>query len=111
MNVANRRLSFIELSVPPVINSNAMSSDKSSKPSFRPKSRPSISLKPLKSLKSKSTQRGDEAARAKLDAARFRWLNEQLYTCTGDEAQALFESNPELFDARPPSPPYNLIRE
>ena len=33
----------------------------------------------------------------KLDGARFRWLNEQLYTRTGHESLEDFRSNPELF--------------
>ncbi|KAI9025774.1 methyltransferase-domain-containing protein [Phycomyces nitens] len=34
----------------------------------------------------------------KLSGARFRWLNEQLYTTKGDEAYELFQEKPELFD-------------
>jgi len=34
----------------------------------------------------------------KLDASQFRYINEKLYTCTGDEAVAMFETKPELFD-------------
>lgn len=62
--------------------------------------------------KARAAQRPSEAKgtaeRAKLDAARFRWLNEQLYTCTGEEAQELFTANPELFEVSPkflPLPP------
>ncbi|KAI9597833.1 methyltransferase-domain-containing protein [Syncephalis fuscata] len=34
----------------------------------------------------------------KLQGARFRWLNEQLYTSPGDTAFKLFSDQPELFD-------------
>ncbi|CAO3577174.1 unnamed protein product [Absidia cylindrospora] len=34
----------------------------------------------------------------KLSGARFRWLNEKLYTTEGNEAYSLFQEKPELFD-------------
>ncbi|KAI7862950.1 methyltransferase-domain-containing protein, partial [Spinellus fusiger] len=34
----------------------------------------------------------------KLSGARFRWLNEKLYTTKGGEAYELFQEKPELFD-------------
>lgn len=34
----------------------------------------------------------------KLSGARFRWLNEKLYTTEGTEAYTLFQDQPELFD-------------
>ena len=34
----------------------------------------------------------------KLESSRFRWINEQLYTTTGDEAVAMFSKDPNLFD-------------
>ena len=33
-----------------------------------------------------------------LESSRFRWINEQLYTTTGDEAIAMFSKDPNLFD-------------
>ena len=33
-----------------------------------------------------------------LESSRFRWINEQLYTTTGEEAVALFAKDPNLFD-------------
>lgn len=33
-----------------------------------------------------------------LESSRFRWINEQLYTTTGDEAAAMFSKDPGLFD-------------
>ena len=33
-----------------------------------------------------------------LESSRFRWINEQLYTTTGDEAVAMFSKDPGLFD-------------
>lgn len=38
-----------------------------------------------------------EQMRAKLSGSRFRWLNEQLYTCPGDEALTLMQEQPHLF--------------
>jgi hypothetical protein len=34
----------------------------------------------------------------KLQGARFRFINEQLYTTTGDAALELFQQQPNLFD-------------
>jgi hypothetical protein len=34
----------------------------------------------------------------KLSGARFRWLNEQLYTTPGKKSFNLFQEKPELFD-------------
>lgn len=34
----------------------------------------------------------------KLSGARFRWLNEQLYTTPGNKSFELFQEKPELFD-------------
>lgn len=38
-----------------------------------------------------------EQMRAKLSGGRFRWLNEQLYTCPGDDALVLMQEQPHLF--------------
>jgi hypothetical protein len=35
--------------------------------------------------------------REQLSGGRFRWLNEQLYSCPGEEALALMQGQPELF--------------
>ena len=35
----------------------------------------------------------------KLEASRFRYLNEQLYTSTGADAEKLFAEDPEAFQA------------
>lgn len=35
--------------------------------------------------------------REQLSGGRFRWLNEQLYTCPGEEAFTLMQGQPELF--------------
>eukprot|EP00038_Savillea_parva_P004107 m.134174 g.134174 ORF g.134174 m.134174 type:complete len:514 (+) comp11377_c0_seq3:232-1773(+) len=40
---------------------------------------------------------GSKAAK-RLHGARFRMLNEKLYTTTGSDAYSLFSANPELFD-------------
>ncbi|KAF1324038.1 Ribosomal rna-processing protein, partial [Globisporangium splendens] len=39
-----------------------------------------------------------EEMRRRLDGGKFRMLNEQLYTTTGDSAFSTFQSEPELFD-------------
>lgn len=39
----------------------------------------------------------------KLSGARFRWLNEQLYTTPGNKSFKLFQEKPELFDEVPHS--------
>jgi hypothetical protein len=36
--------------------------------------------------------------KSKLESSRFRWINEQLYTITGDEALQLFEKDQSMFD-------------
>ncbi|KAJ7389714.1 25S rRNA (adenine645-N1)-methyltransferase [Desmophyllum pertusum] len=33
-----------------------------------------------------------------LESSRFRWINEQLYSTTGDEAVTMFAEDPNLFD-------------
>ena len=35
--------------------------------------------------------------KSRMEGARFRWINEQLYTTTGKQARRLFEEDPELF--------------
>lgn len=35
---------------------------------------------------------------SKIDGARFRWINEQLYTIKGDKAKEMFDRDPSLFD-------------
>ncbi|GAA94267.1 uncharacterized protein L969DRAFT_55197 [Mixia osmundae IAM 14324] len=39
-----------------------------------------------------------ESLQSKLGGARFRWINEQLYTTTGDAALSLVQDDPSLFD-------------
>ena len=34
----------------------------------------------------------------KIEGARFRWINEQLYTTTGHKAKEMFDEDPTLFD-------------
>jgi ribosomal RNA-processing protein 8 len=35
---------------------------------------------------------------SKMEGARFRWINEQLYTTTGHQAKQMFDEDPSLFD-------------
>ncbi|KAK2563600.1 Ribosomal RNA-processing protein 8 [Acropora cervicornis] len=47
---------------------------------------------------SKSLETLHEKMTKQLESSRFRWINEQLYTTTGEEALALFAKDPNLFD-------------
>lgn len=57
---------------------------------------------PVKATKTSTTEPGLTALQLKmkdkLSGARFRWLNEKLYTTEGNEAYTLFQEKPELFD-------------
>ena len=48
------------------------------------------------------TNHGRTALRSKMarkmEGARFRWINEQLYTTTGHKAKKMFDEDPTLFD-------------
>ena len=48
-----------------------------------------VSSKPLPSLQQKMS--------SKLLGAQFRWINEKMYTSTSEEANTIFEEDPELF--------------
>lgn len=48
-------------------------------------------------LPSKKSELQDKL-KSKLDSSRFRWINEQLYTITGDEALELFNNDDSMFD-------------
>ena len=56
----------------------------------------------LKSSKSSSpvsaTSKLRDKMSRKIDGARFRWINEQLYTGTGDQAKEMFDKESNLFD-------------
>ena len=52
-----------------------------------------------KQKKAKTTNSAMEKRKERLDGARFRFLNEQLYTTTGAEAFESFSREPELFQA------------
>ena len=47
---------------------------------------------------SRSKSSLQEKMTKQLESSRFRWINEQLYTTTGDEAVAMFSKDPNLFD-------------
>ena len=53
------------------------------------KTPPPSSSKGVSKLNTKMSKR--------LAGSRFRWINEKLYTCTGQEAYKLFSDSPELF--------------
>ncbi|XP_003384920.1 PREDICTED: ribosomal RNA-processing protein 8-like [Amphimedon queenslandica] len=51
---------------------------------------------PRKTKESKSSALADKVAK-KMSGARFRWINEKLYTCTSTDAVKLFSEDPHLF--------------
>ncbi|KAL7718039.1 Ribosomal RNA-processing protein 8 [Entamoeba marina] len=57
---------------------------------------------PKKSLTSSNGKKKDQSLldsfEKELEGSKFRYLNEMLYTCRGDQALHLFEEKPELFD-------------
>ncbi|OLL26240.1 25S rRNA (adenine(645)-N(1))-methyltransferase [Neolecta irregularis DAH-3] len=55
-------------------------------------------LKSLSHVDRKNLSSLQSKMKNKLSGARFRWINEKLYTTTGDQAYSLFKSNPEMFD-------------
>ncbi|KAK3804910.1 MAG: methyltransferase-domain-containing protein [Benniella sp.] len=80
---------------------------KKQKSSFKPE--PSSPLLPASSLTSAPSKEPTPSKQPKLTklqeqmkktlaGGKFRFLNEQLYTTTGEEAFQLFQSKPELFD-------------
>ena len=50
-----------------------------------------------KKFKTKKTALHSRMA-SKMEGARFRWINEQLYTTTGHKAKQMFDEDPSLFD-------------
>lgn len=48
--------------------------------------------------KNKSSSKLFSKMSSQLEGSRFRMINQQLYTSSGAEAKALFESDPDLFD-------------
>lgn len=87
--VSDGTLPPLEIGVPPV----KMAKDPTLLPPVR-KARSHISNN------AQSTLRGKLAKKmtSKMDGARFRWINEQLYTVTSSQAKDLFASDPDLFD-------------
>jgi ribosomal RNA-processing protein 8 len=76
---------------------------KKSKPTFKPTPKPSKQEKkdqhtkihnPAASKLSPLQQKMKE----QLESSRFRWINEQLYTTTSNEALALMKESPEYFE-------------
>ena len=65
-----------------------------SAPSLKRSALISKTSKPL-AIKSKSIFQ--TKLEKKMMGARFRWINEQLYTTTGDQAKKMFQKEPELF--------------
>ncbi len=49
-------------------------------------------------IKMKTQSKFQEKLELKMKGARFRWINEQLYTTTGDQAKKMFRKEPELFE-------------
>ena len=74
-----------------------MAGDKSIKTK---KDKKSVTFQKVKSPKkikeSKSSVLADKVAK-KMSGARFRWINEKLYTCTSTDAVKFFSEDPQLF--------------
>ena len=70
----------------------------------RHSSTPSPSPSPMPTSSSKTappppSSSSTSALSSKLSSARFRWLNEKLYSCQSDDALSYFTSNPNEFTA------------
>ncbi|ORZ07944.1 putative cerebral protein [Lobosporangium transversale] len=61
-------------------------------------SNPQVSATSSASAKQPKLTKLQEQMKKTLAGGKFRFLNEQLYTTTGEEAFTLFQSKPELFD-------------
>ena len=71
-------------------------SKKKSAKRHKNKTKPKSSLMTPPSSK-QSTSKLKAKMSKRLSGARFRWINEKLYTCSGHEAFKLFSDSPELF--------------
>ena len=56
--------------------------------------RPKVEHTEVSKLREKLTKK----MTSKMEGARFRWINEQLYTVTGGQAKEIFDKDPNLFD-------------
>lgn len=57
------------------------------------------SMRPDEMPKTSKFSALQEKFKRKLEGARFRTINEKLYTCRGEEAFTQFQNEPDLFDA------------
>mmetsp|Transcript_20091 Transcript_20091/g.33179 ORF Transcript_20091/g.33179 Transcript_20091/m.33179 type:complete len:293 (-) Transcript_20091:20-898(-) len=57
---------------------------------------PGERMKKMRKGATKSTLQ--DKFKSKLESGQFRWLNEQLYTTTSEEAMTLFKKEPKLYD-------------
>ena len=69
-------------------------SDDGSVPTLLPRTKKDISKSAQSTLREKLAKK----MTSKMNGARFRWINEQLYTVTSGQAKDLFADNPDLFD-------------
>ena len=56
-------------------------------------------MRPFISKRKNKPDKIQEKMKAQLSGSRFRWLNELLYTRTGQEAFELFQQQPDMFQA------------
>jgi ribosomal RNA-processing protein 8 len=61
-------------------------------------SNPIQSTTPQSKQNKSSPATQSSSLKQKLESGEFRWINEQLYTSSGDEAFKMFSEDPELFD-------------
>ncbi|CAB4255733.1 similar to Saccharomyces cerevisiae YDR083W RRP8 Nucleolar protein involved in rRNA processing, pre-rRNA cleavage at site A2 [Maudiozyma barnettii] len=66
--------------------------------SKKPKAKPQKVIKPQTKPTSKQLTPLQQKMMAKLSGSRFRWINEQLYTISSEEALDLIKEQPGLFD-------------
>lgn len=64
---------------------------------YQPEDSESISQKKSVKCKRKRNALCSKMA-SKMEGARFRWINEQLYTTTGHQAKQMFDEDPSLFE-------------
>ncbi|KAI9479595.1 methyltransferase-domain-containing protein [Zychaea mexicana] len=82
-------------------NDSRKSKQQHQKPGKKQTEKPSGANAPATTAKSNTGAKLtplQQKMKEKLSGARFRWLNEQLYTTKGDESFKLFKEKPELFE-------------
>ncbi|OZJ05471.1 hypothetical protein BZG36_01603 [Bifiguratus adelaidae] len=76
----------------------ASNADKSQAKAGNPIQEQQKALQPTSAVAAEKLTPMQQQMKKKLSGARFRWLNEQLYTTSGEESFKLFQDKPEMFD-------------